>query len=208
MKTALHANEYRDPWTECNWRVYQEIIGDDSEPSINLFPELLKKIQIHVYAGERDIICNYIGLDKSLSLLEWGGKKGFGEKVQLTDYGSLLTSRNLSFYVLTNGSHMAPFDIPLSVKTVVSSVLEKVAKPGPSSSAISTKTNTPVTSVPTTIKTPINSPIANLPISSPSSKKGDSSQLFAAVSLFFFVVLCIFAGLFIRRKILETKWYS
>lgn len=114
--------------------------NQQSESAITLIPEILEKIPIMLFAGDQDLICNYVGIEALISALTWNGGTGLG-KVQTqswtvggTPAGTWVTSRSLTYVkvwnVFTmslgllglkydpdtqifNASHMAPYDNPL-----------------------------------------------------------------------------------------------
>lgn len=49
-----------------------------SKPSVELLPSLLEQLDILMYAGEYDLMCNWLGMEESISSLEWAGGRGFG----------------------------------------------------------------------------------------------------------------------------------
>jgi carboxypeptidase D len=110
-----------------------------SESSITLVPRILEKIPIMLFAGDQDLICNYVGIEALISALTWNGGTGLG-KVQTqswtvdgTPAGTWVTSRSLTYVKvwsplimplsslglkydpdtqIFNASHMAPYDNP------------------------------------------------------------------------------------------------
>lgn len=91
---AFHASEKHTPWTQCNGTVGYEMMTPESRPAVELLPALLEQVDILFFAGENDMMCNWLGglssslgrayilkctaVERSLNLLEWGGSKGFG----------------------------------------------------------------------------------------------------------------------------------
>ena len=45
---------------------------------MNLLPGLLERIEVLLFAGDQDYICNYVGQEDTIEALEWGGKRGLG----------------------------------------------------------------------------------------------------------------------------------
>lgn len=76
--TALHANEHKEAWIECNSQVGGQLRNRKTAASISIFPDLLKKIPILLFAGDQDYICNHVGMEKLIANLEWNGGKGMG----------------------------------------------------------------------------------------------------------------------------------
>lgn len=86
-----------------------------SFPSIELFPELLekKKIPILLFAGDADLMCNWVGIENMIKDLQWNGSKGFGVNATSKDWfvngtlaGSWREDRNLTWVVVKEAGHM------------------------------------------------------------------------------------------------------
>jgi len=74
---ALHVQSTPHSWTECTSRVSSALSGDNSPPSYTLLPELLKHIKVTLFAGDKDLICNHVGIEMMIDNLTWNGYKGF-----------------------------------------------------------------------------------------------------------------------------------
>ncbi|GAA6047194.1 hypothetical protein JCM3770_006945 [Rhodotorula araucariae] len=120
--TALHAEDGTQgkEWTQCSAAVGAKFWTPNSAPSIALFPELLEKMPILLYAGDKDLMCAGIGIEAAVANLEWNGAKGFGDAEALEWTvgeelaGRWTTARNLSYVEFINSSHMVPLDKPLA----------------------------------------------------------------------------------------------
>ncbi|KAF7335334.1 Pheromone-processing carboxypeptidase KEX1 [Mycena sanguinolenta] len=115
---ALHADKHPGSWIECRGRVHQEMHERLSDSSIVVLPKVLERIPVLIFAGDQDLICNYLGLEAMIQEMEWNGAKGLGT-VQTESWsvagapaGTWVASRNLTYAKLFNASHMAPFDVP------------------------------------------------------------------------------------------------
>ncbi|KAL6592285.1 alpha/beta-hydrolase [Neocallimastix sp. 'constans'] len=114
---ALHVSSTPHSWTECTSRVSSALSGDNSPPSYTLFPELLKHIKITIFVGDKDLICNYNGIESMIDNLKWGDIQGFENEyvdwvVDGKVSGLYQSERNLTYIRMTNGSHMVAIDIP------------------------------------------------------------------------------------------------
>ncbi|KAK7033536.1 Cell death protease [Paramarasmius palmivorus] len=115
---ALHANEHAESWVECRGRIHQELHESQSNSSVTLLPKILEKIPVLIFAGDQDLICNYVGLEAMIANLKWNGETGLGKvqtqswSVNATPAGTWVASRNLTYAKIFNASHMAPFDLP------------------------------------------------------------------------------------------------
>lgn len=81
MVSALHATQKHSDWVQCNNTISNQMWSPKSRPSIELLPDLLKQMPIILYAGELDLMCNYVGLEASIDHLSWNGSSGM--KVRL-----------------------------------------------------------------------------------------------------------------------------
>ncbi|RLV92509.1 Pheromone-processing carboxypeptidase KEX1 [Spathaspora sp. JA1] len=108
-------------WHECTGRAGSEFTARNSVPAVHLLPRLTEKIQVLLFNGDRDIICNTMGTLSFLKKLEWGGQKGFGSKDPEEKFdwvyddqsrGYIKSARNMTFVNVYNSSHMVPYDVP------------------------------------------------------------------------------------------------
>ncbi|KAL0070176.1 Cell death protease [Marasmius tenuissimus] len=116
--TALHADGHAESWVECRGRIHSEMDRGKSNSSITLLPKVLEKIPVLIFAGDQDLICNYVGLEDMIREMTWNGGKGLGTvqtqlwNVNNSAAGTWVSSRNLTYAKIFNASHMAPFDSP------------------------------------------------------------------------------------------------
>jgi carboxypeptidase D len=77
----------------------------NSKPSVDLLPSLLERLEVLLFAGDLDAMCNWLGVNKTIEALEWNGAIGMGNvtvhdwSVNGTQVGSWTTSRNLHWGV-------------------------------------------------------------------------------------------------------------
>ncbi|KYK60392.1 Peptidase S10, serine carboxypeptidase [Drechmeria coniospora] len=121
---ALHVNRQRGTgWQECNGAVSFAFRAKNSKPSVTLLPDLIKEIQILLFSGAEDLICNHIGTEQVINNLEWNGGKGFevtpgnwaprrNWTFEGEDAGFWQEARNLTYVLFRDASHMVPFDFP------------------------------------------------------------------------------------------------
>ncbi|KAL1612571.1 Cell death protease [Paraconiothyrium brasiliense] len=121
---ALHINpDKKTGWTECNGAVSSHFRAKNSKPSISFLPELLSQINVVLFSGDQDLICNHIGTESLIDKMTWNGGKGFeisqGVVAPKRDWvfegepaGTYREARNLTYVVFYNSSHMVPFDYP------------------------------------------------------------------------------------------------
>ncbi|KAG6301363.1 Cell death protease [Claviceps aff. purpurea] len=121
---ALNLDKQRNTgWQECNSYVHIAMKNINSTASIHLFPEILQHVDVLLFSGAEDFICNHIGTEQLIANLEWNGGKGFevtpgnwAPRRQWTfegeNAGFWQEARNLTYVLFYNASHMVPFDYP------------------------------------------------------------------------------------------------
>ncbi|KAK6076154.1 serine carboxypeptidase [Seiridium cupressi] len=124
VTSALHIDSAKSTgWTECNGAVGAAFKAQNSAPSVKFLPDLLKEIDVLLFSGAEDLICNHIGTEALISNMEWNGGKGFevspGNWTPRQDWtfegeaaGFWQSARNLTYVLFYNSSHMVPFDYP------------------------------------------------------------------------------------------------
>ncbi|KAF0469548.1 alpha/beta-hydrolase [Gigaspora margarita] len=117
---AIHAESKNTAWVECSPSVSRGFDHDMSPPSITLLPSILEKINVLLFSGDQDLICNKEGTEAFIKELEWNGAKGFQNlntttlTFNNTMYGHMISERNLTYVVIYNASHMVPYDVPVA----------------------------------------------------------------------------------------------
>ncbi|KAI5481486.1 hypothetical protein MNV49_004243 [Pseudohyphozyma bogoriensis] len=121
VKTAFHATRKSGGWSECNGAVGANFWAVQTAPSVSLFPKLLKQVPILFFAGDQDLICNHVGIERMIDEMTWGGEKGFGNAsdpqewyVDGKEAGTWQYSRNVTYVKIKDASHMVPYDQPLA----------------------------------------------------------------------------------------------
>ncbi|CCM01745.1 uncharacterized protein FIBRA_03811 [Fibroporia radiculosa] len=115
---ALHATAASQTWTECRGIIHSQFRTRTSQSSIKVLPKVLERIPVLLFAGDQDLICNYVGIESSIQAMTWNGATGLGTvqtqswSVNGTAAGTWVSSRNLTYVKLFNASHMAPYDVP------------------------------------------------------------------------------------------------
>ncbi|KAI0307074.1 carboxypeptidase KEX1 [Multifurca ochricompacta] len=113
---ALHAQAKSEAWVECQQRIHSQLNQRSSESSVTLLPRVLEKIPVLFFAGDQDLICNYVGQESLIQSLTWNGGTGLGKvetqtwTVGDTPAGTWVSSRNLTYVKIFNASHMAGYD--------------------------------------------------------------------------------------------------
>lgn len=126
MENFLNQKSVRDAlgvkdieFVSCSPTVYEAMLMDWMRNLEVGIPALLEDgIKMLIYAGEYDLICNWLGNSRWVHAMEWSGQKSFvgsattsflvdgAEAGQMKNYGPL------SFLKVHNAGHMVPMDQP------------------------------------------------------------------------------------------------
>ncbi|KAJ0963571.1 hypothetical protein J5N97_028693 [Dioscorea zingiberensis] len=103
----------------CSTTVFQAMLTDWMRNLEVGIPALLEDgIKLLVYAGEYDLICNWIGNSRWVHSMEWSGQQKFVSSVETpfnvagAEAGILKSHGPLSFLKVHNAGHMVPMDQP------------------------------------------------------------------------------------------------
>ncbi|KAG6483391.1 hypothetical protein ZIOFF_060036 [Zingiber officinale] len=106
-------------FVSCSPLVYRAMITDWMKNLEVGIPALLEDgIKLMVYAGEYDLICNWLGNFRWVSSMEWSGSQIFNEtaltqfKVDGKEAGLFKTFGPLTFLKVHDAGHMVPMDQP------------------------------------------------------------------------------------------------
>ncbi|OWM70229.1 serine carboxypeptidase-like [Punica granatum] len=106
-------------FVSCSPTVYQAMLVDWMRNLEVGIPTLLEDgIKLLVYAGEYDLICNWLGNSRWVHAMEWSGKKKFVDSSEVTfevdgvEAGVLKSYGPLSFMKVHDAGHMVPMDQP------------------------------------------------------------------------------------------------
>ncbi|MBW0551468.1 hypothetical protein O181_091183 [Austropuccinia psidii MF-1] len=93
-------------------------------PSSMLLPCLVKKMKVMIYAGDQDYMCNALGVNCSISAMEWNDQKGWGMDqegnpvedqeyfVNGTRQGTWIQACGMTFIKVDCASHLVPVNLP------------------------------------------------------------------------------------------------
>jgi carboxypeptidase D len=121
---ALHINpDKKTGWQECSSQVSSAFSTKVGQPSGKILPKILEEVPILLFAGDKDLICNHVGMENLINNMEWNGAKGMELSAGVTaprrDWtfegepaGMYQSARNLTYLRFYNSSHMVPFDYP------------------------------------------------------------------------------------------------
>ena len=118
---TLHLDESHR-WQECNAMVANYLKNKHSTPAIRILPDVLSNgIQVYLFNGDKDLICNSLGVWNYAKKLVWNDEKFSVNETtnkhvwyhDMEESGYFYKDRNLVFLNIYNASHMVPVDKPL-----------------------------------------------------------------------------------------------
>ncbi|CAA0814436.1 Serine carboxypeptidase-like 49 [Striga hermonthica] len=120
QKSVRDALGVRDiEFVPCSTTVYQAMLMDWMRNLEVGIPELLDNgVKLLVYAGEYDLICNWLGNSRWVHAMEWSGRKDFVASPEVpfevdgSEAGLLKSHGPLSFLKVHDAGHMVPMDQP------------------------------------------------------------------------------------------------
>ena len=122
VRRALHVDSIHKPeaWVECNHRVGGGIDSDSNgKAAVVHLPTILEAgVPVLLFAGDQDLICNHIGVERIPDRLKWGGQ-GWGSPEKKQWYvnnelaGYWRSNRNMTFVSIAKASHMVGVDKPV-----------------------------------------------------------------------------------------------
>ncbi|KAH7293961.1 hypothetical protein KP509_28G050100 [Ceratopteris richardii] len=126
METYLNQNSVKQAlnvgdidFVSCNSLVYENMVVDWMRNLEVGIPALLDDgIQLLVYAGEYDLICNWLGNARWVSVIEWSGSDNYRAAnftkfaVDGEEAGLFISYGPLTFLKVHNAGHMVPMDQP------------------------------------------------------------------------------------------------
>ncbi|KAI4304702.1 hypothetical protein MLD38_040176 [Melastoma candidum] len=106
-------------FVSCSSMVYSAMSNDWMQNLEVGIPALLEaRVNVLIYAGEYDLICNWLGNWRWVNTMQWSGRKGFAGaatapfKVAGKVAGLLKNHGPLSFLKVHDAGHMVPMDQP------------------------------------------------------------------------------------------------
>eukprot|EP00798_Chlamydomonas_sp_ICE-L_P017886 gene17886-24278_t len=115
-------------WQSCNMAVHWNLMGDWMRNFDSVLPEMLADgVKMNIYAGEYDLICNYLGNKRWVSALPWDGNEGWNsapEKDWMVEgqrAGSVQSYGPLTFTRVAKAGHMVPMDQPVNSLAMITS---------------------------------------------------------------------------------------
>jgi len=120
VKKALGADPSIE-YESCNMLVHTEMLADWMGNFAGDVPILLQNgVNVLVYSGTEDFICNYLGGQAWVNGLDWSGKNAFNAlplkewKVQNKTAGLAKSYQGFTFLEVFDAGHMVPMDQPVN----------------------------------------------------------------------------------------------
>ncbi|KAF3323163.1 serine carboxypeptidase-like protein [Carex littledalei] len=114
-------------FVSCSTSVHEAMVTDWMRNLEVGIPSLLEDgIKVLIYAGEYDLICNWLGNSRWVQAMEWSGQKDFvathdqSFTVDNKEAGVLKSHGALSFLKVHNAGHMVPMDQPKAALEMLS----------------------------------------------------------------------------------------
>jgi len=80
-------------WTECNMAVHTALLGDWMVDLSSKVTDVLNSgVEVLVYSGDKDFICNWRGGEAWVHAVEWNGKEDFN-KGNYEEWTALVSSK-------------------------------------------------------------------------------------------------------------------
>jgi len=126
--TAL--NVTGEDWTDCAMGVHLLLMDDWVESfSFDVAFVLANNIEVYVYSGMVDFVCNYYGGIAWTNAMPWPGQSAFNS-ANFTDWtvngqvaGHVKTAQGFTFIEVENAGHMVPMDQPENTLDMVKRIL-------------------------------------------------------------------------------------
>jgi len=108
-------------WQSCNYAVNEafQLAGDWMHPYEQMIPDLLHDgLQVLIYAGDCDYICNWLGNKAWTRALDWDGSAAFNQTddkdwmMEGEAVARLRSFKNFHFMQVFEAGHMVPMDQP------------------------------------------------------------------------------------------------
>ncbi|TDH73407.1 hypothetical protein CCR75_003792 [Bremia lactucae] len=118
-RLGINVNKSK-PWRECDAAIGEGFALKSFHSSANEVKLLLDAgVRVLIYAGDADLMCNWVGNQAWVMALDWSGKSGFNSALnrqfvtsETRDAGRVRSFENLAFIRLFNAGHMVPMDQP------------------------------------------------------------------------------------------------
>ncbi|KAF2300642.1 hypothetical protein GH714_014882 [Hevea brasiliensis] len=138
MDTFLNEKVVRDAlgvgnldFVSCSSDVYDAMVLDWMRNLEVGIPAVLEDgIRVLIYAGEEDLICNWLGNSRWVHAMEWSGQQDFGAAptvpfvVEGAEAGQMKSHGPLTFLKVREAGHMVPMDQPKAALQMLKSWMQ------------------------------------------------------------------------------------
>ncbi|KAJ9188791.1 hypothetical protein P3X46_000155 [Hevea brasiliensis] len=138
MDTFLNEKVVRDAlgvgnldFVSCSSEVYDAMVLDWMRNLEVGIPAVLEDgIRVLIYAGEEDLICNWLGNSRWVHAMEWSGQQDFGAAptvpfvVEGAEAGQMKSHGPLTFLKVREAGHMVPMDQPKAALQMLKSWMQ------------------------------------------------------------------------------------
>jgi carboxypeptidase D len=134
VRAALHVDAQSQRFRECADPPYDALQHQDGlgvAPSLRRLLDAAahKRPRLLFYNGQTDLICNHVGVDRSLRALDWAGKADFA-RAEARPWlrsghvaGFLKRARNLALLAVKDSGHMVPMDQPAAALDMIAAFI-------------------------------------------------------------------------------------
>ncbi|KAJ3249591.1 Cell death protease [Chytriomyces hyalinus] len=141
VQRAIHAipqtSDEKIEWSECN---SVQLNANANAPSATLLDRIISaQVNVLIYVGDRDSVCNYVGVERVLGNMTWGGAKGFNPTIasqpwilNASSAGMMRRERGLTYVRLFGSGHMVPADSPVAASALLAMLLSGSSNGGDS----------------------------------------------------------------------------
>lgn len=121
-----------EEWASCNMMVNKMFMADWMHGFHRPISEMLDDgVEVLIYAGDVDYICNWLGNKAWVLDLEWEGKNGFNKAADADwagpdgkSAGRLRKHNNFSFLQIYRAGHMVPMDQPAAALQMLNGFIQ------------------------------------------------------------------------------------
>lgn len=102
-------------WLDCEPTVYDKLTDKDGTTDVTkkLARIIDSGLKVLIYAGEKDFICNWVGVESVANNIDWPGRKNFNyAKYNSVGYGEKKCFNKLAFIKFKDAGHLVPMDQP------------------------------------------------------------------------------------------------
>jgi len=129
-RSALGVTSASAAWASCNMQVNQQFSSDWMKNQEYTVPPLLAAgIEVLIYAGDADFICNWMGNKAWTLALPWSGNAAFNAatdhdwEVDGKKAGTARTSDGFTFLQVNEAGHMVPRDQPANALAMINTFI-------------------------------------------------------------------------------------